>query len=240
METSGGYSPKDLHFADSARSKLMAVKSTLGPMGNTVLIESNQHTHGITVTKDGVTVAKSIQLLDPVENLAVQMMREAASRTAANAGDGTTTAIVLTEALVEKGSELLGDADNKPEVLREMVSATNEIVSNLKKRSKAVSKKKLLDVATISANNDAVVGKVIADTYSAVGKNGIVTVEKSQGSETNFETTNGLKIDRGYSSPLFINNQKKDECILEDVYVLVSDAEINNILTIENVLKPII
>ena len=121
-----------------------------------------------------------------------------------------------------------------------MVSATNEIVSNLKKRSKAVSKKKLLDVATISANNDAVVGKVIADTYNAVGKNGIVTVEKSQGSETNFETTNGLKIDRGYSSPLFINNQKKDECILEDVYVLVSDAEINNILTIENVLKPII
>jgi len=248
METSGGYSPKDLHFADEARSKLIsgiskmakAVKSTLGPMGNTVLIESNQHTHGITVTKDGVTVAKSIQLLDPVENLAVQMMREAASRTAANAGDGTTTAIVLTEALVEKGSELLQSADNKPQVLRDMVSVTNEIVANLKKRSKAVSKNKLLDVATISANNDAEVGKVIADTYNAVGKNGIVTVEKSQGSETNFETTNGLKIDRGYSSPLFINNQKKDECILEDVYVLVSDAEINNILTIENVLKPII
>jgi len=248
METSGGYSPKDLHFAEDARSKLIsgiskmakAVKSTLGPMGNTVLIESNQHTHGITVTKDGVTVAKSIQLLDPVENLAVQMMREAASRTAANAGDGTTTAIVLTEALVEKGSELLQSVDNKPQVLRDMVSVTNEIVDNLKKRSKAVSKNKLLDVATISANNDAVVGKVIADTYNAVGKNGIVTVEKSQGSETNFETTNGLKIDRGYSSPLFINNQKKDECILEDVYVLVSDAEINNILTIENVLKPII
>ena len=248
METSGGYSPKDLHFAEDARSKLIsgiskmakAVKSTLGPMGNTVLIESNQHTHGITVTKDGVTVAKSIQLLDPVENLAVQMMREAASRTAANAGDGTTTAIVLTEALVEKGSELLQSVDNKPQVLRDMVSMTNEIVDNLKKRSKAVSKNKLLDVATISANNDAVVGKVIADTYNAVGKNGIVTVEKSQGSETNFETTNGLKIDRGYSSPLFINNQKKDECILEDVYVLVSDAEINNILTIENVLKPII
>ena len=113
METTGGYSPKDLHFDKQARSKLIkgiskmssAVKSTLGPMGNTVLIESASHTHGITVTKDGVTVAKSIQLLDPVENLAVQMMREAASRTAANAGDGTTTAIVLTEAIVKNGIE---------------------------------------------------------------------------------------------------------------------------------------
>ena len=247
MET-GGYSPKDLHFADEGRSKLIngitkmskAVKSTLGPMGNTVLIESAAHTHGITVTKDGVTVAKSIQLLDPVENLAVQMMREAASRTAANAGDGTTTAIVLTEAIVRSGLKELKEADNKTQVLRDMVTETEQIVKNLQKRSRAVSKKKLLDVATISANNDREVGEVIASTYNSVGKNGIVTVEKSQGSETSFETTNGLKIDRGCSSPLFVNNQKKDECIMEDVYILVSDAEINNILTIENILKPII
>ena len=247
MET-GGYSPKDLHFAEEARSKLIngiskmskAVKSTLGPMGNTVLIESASHTHGITVTKDGVTVAKSIQLLDPVENLAVQMMREAASRTAANAGDGTTTAIVLTEALVRLGIEELDYADNKTQVLRDMVSLTEGVVKNLKKRSSKVSDKKLHDVATISANNDKDVGKIIADTYTSVGKNGIVTVEKSQGSETGFETTNGLKVDRGYSSPLFINDQKKDECIMEDVYILVSDAEINNILVIENILKPII
>ena len=247
MET-GGYSPKDLHFEEQAREKLIsgiskmarAVKSTLGPMGNTVLIESAAHTHGITVTKDGVTVAKSIQLLDPVENLAVQMMREAASRTAANAGDGTTTAIVLTEALVNKGIEELDYAENKPQVLRDMVDLTNDVVKSLKKRSKAVSKQKLLDVATISANNDEDVGKIIADTYNSVGKNGIVTVEKSQGSETGFETTNGLKIDRGYSSPLFINNHKKDECVMEDVHILVSDAEINNILVIENILKPII
>ena len=247
MET-GGYSPKDLHFQEEAREKLIngiskmarAVKSTLGPMGNTVLIESAAHTHGITVTKDGVTVAKSIQLLDPVENLAVQMMREAASRTAANAGDGTTTAIVLTEALVNKGIEELDYAENKPQVLRDMVDLTNDVVKSLKKRSKSVSKQKLLDVATISANNDEDVGKIIADTYNSVGKNGIVTVEKSQGSETGFETTNGLKIDRGYSSPLFINNHKKDECVMEDVHILVSDAEINNILTIENILKPII
>ena len=248
METSGGYSPKDLHFSEEARSKLIsgiskmakAVKSTLGPMGNTVLIESPQHTHGITVTKDGVTVAKSIQLFDPVENLAVQMMREAASRTAANAGDGTTTAIVLTEAIVKTAIKKLDQAKNKPQVLRDMVSVTTDVVKSLKNRSSNVSDKKLLDVATISANNDGVVGKIIADTYSQVGDNGIVTVEKSQGSETSFETTNGLKIDRGYSSPLFVNNQKKDECIMEDVHILVSDAEINNILVIENILKPII
>jgi chaperonin GroEL len=248
MDTTGGYSPKDLHFAEEARSKLIngiskmskAVKSTLGPMGNTVLIESSSHTHGITVTKDGVTVAKSIQLLDPVENLAVQMMREAASRTAANAGDGTTTAIVLTEALVRLGIEELDYADNKTQVLRDMVSLTEVVVKNLKKRSSKVSDKKLHDVATISANNDKDVGKIIADTYTSVGKNGIVTVEKSQGSETGFETTNGLKVDRGYSSPLFINDQKKDECIMEDVHILVSDAEINNILVIESILKPII
>ena len=248
METTGGYSPKDLHFDKQARSKLIkgiskmssAVKSTLGPMGNTVLIESASHTHGITVTKDGVTVAKSIQLLDPVENLAVQMMREAASRTAANAGDGTTTAIVLTEAIVKSAMEKLDGDNNKPQVLRDLVSIKNDVVKSLKKRSTQVSDKKLLDVATISANNDGEVGKIIADTYSSVGKNGIVTVEKSQGAETSFETTNGLKVDRGYSSPLFINNQKKDECIMEDVHILVSDAEINNILVIEGILKPII
>ena len=222
METTGGYSPKDLHFDKQARSKLIkgiskmssAVKSTLGPMGNTVLIESASHTHGITVTKDGVT--------------------------AANAGDGTTTAIVLTEALVRKGIEELEEADNKTQVLRDMVSLTEGVVDNLKKRSRKVSNKKLLDVATISANNDTNVGKIIADTYTSIGKNGIVTVEKAQGSETGFETTNGLKIDRGYSSPLFINDQKKDECIMEDVHILVSDAEINNILVIEGILKPII
>jgi len=248
MNESGGYSPKDLHFGADAQSKLIsgitkmsnAVKSTLGPMGNTVLIESPQHTHGITVTKDGVTVAKSINLLDPVENLAVQMMREAASRTAANAGDGTTTAIVLTEAIVKAGLEMIKPEDNKTEILREIISVTEAIVKKLKKNSKSVTSARLRDVATISCNNDKHIGGIIADTYKSVGKNGIVTVEKSQGSETTFETTTGLKIDRGFSSPLFINNQKKDECIMEDVYVLVADAEINNILSIEQILKPII
>ena len=120
--------------------------------------------------------------------------------------------------------------DNKTQVLRDMVSLTEGVVANLKKRARKVSDKKLLDVATISSNNDTTTGEIIAKTYLSVGKNGIVTVEKAQGAETSFETTNGLKIDRGYSSPLFINNHKKDECVMEDVHILVSDAEINNIL----------
>ena len=244
----GGYTPKQLHFNKEGRQKLIsginkmasAVKSTLGPMGNTVLIESPEHTHGITVTKDRVTVAKSISLVDPVENLAVRMMKEAAEGTATIAGDGTTTAIVITEALVDAGITMIGKDYNKTEILRELTEYTQEIIQELGKISKPVTKKMLSDVASISANNDKKIGKIIADTYGKVGKNGIVTVEKSQTSETYNEVTDGLKIDRGYTSNLFVNNHKKDECILEDVHILVSDAEITNLLTIETVLKPII
>ena len=244
----GGYTPKQLHFNKEGRQKLIsginkmasAVKSTLGPMGNTVLIESPEHTHGITVTKDGVTVAKSISLVDPVENLAVRMMKEAAEGTATIAGDGTTTAIVITEALVDAGITMIGKDYNKTEILRELTEYTQEIIQELGKISKPVTKKMLSDVASISANNDKKIGKIIADTYGKVGKNGIVTVEKSQTSETYNEVTDGLKIDRGYTSNLFVNNHRKDECILEDVHILVSDAEITNLLTIETVLKPII
>jgi len=243
-----GYTPKELHFSQQGRNHLIdgiskianAVKSTLGPRGNTVLIESPEHTHGITVTKDGVTVAKAVSLMDPVENLAVRMMKEAADKTATLAGDGTTTAIVLTEALVKNGTCSLGEDTNRTEVLRALADETKWVVNELKKKSHEVDKDKLRDVAIISANNDNKIGKIIADVYESVGEEGIVTVEKSQTSETYFETTNGIKVDRGYLSPLFINDQKKDECILEDVHILVSDAEINNILQIENILKPII
>lgn len=243
-----GYTPKELHFSQQGRNHLIdgiskianAVKSTLGPRGNTVLIESPEHTHGITVTKDGVTVAKAVSLMDPVENLAVRMMKEAADKTATLAGDGTTTAIVLTEALVKNGTCSLGEDTNRTEVLRALVDETKWVVNELRKKSHEVDEDKLRDVAIISANNDNKIGKIIADVYESVGEDGIVTVEKSQTSETYFETTNGIKVDRGYLSPLFINDQRKDECILEDVHILVSDAEINNILQIENILKPII
>jgi chaperonin GroEL len=243
-----GFTPKDLHFSDNGRSKLIsgikkisdAVNSTLGPKGNTVLIESPEHLHGITVTKDGVTVAKSISLLDPVENLAVRMMKEAADKTASSAGDGTTTAIVLTEALVNTGTEYIGHESNRTEILRHLVEETTKISSLLKKRGKKVDGKTLRDVAIISANNDKKVGDIIADVYEGVGTDGVVTVEKSQTTSTYYEITKGIKVSRGYSSPMFINNQKRDECILDDTYVLVSDAEISNVLQVESILKPII
>jgi chaperonin GroEL len=207
-----------------------AVKSTLGPLGKTVIIESQDHTRGLTITKDGVTVAKSIDLEDPVENLAVRMVKEAAERTANSAGDGTTTAIVLTEAMVSKGMELLEQNRdiNVTEFIRDIQSMSDLVCKNLSKRSKKVSGRTLRDVATISANNDKELGQLISDVYSMVGKDGIVTVEKSDGAETFYEVTNGIKIDRGYTSRLFINNQKNDECILEDVYVLCSDVEITS------------
>lgn len=242
------YSPKDLVFAEIGRQSLVmgiekmarAVKSTLGPSGNTVLIESPHHTHGITVTKDGVTVAKAVDLMDPVENLAVKMMKEAADRTATLAGDGTTTAIVLTEALVLGGLNIIKPQHNRTEVLRNMVEISTKVVDKLRRRSKKVSASMLADIAAISANNDKEIGRIISEVYKDVGRSGIVTVERSQTADTYAETTKGLKFDRGYLSPLFINDQSRDECVLEDVYVLVADIEIGNILQIENVLKPII
>ena len=242
------YSPKELFFSHEGQAKLVsgikkisgAVKSTLGPSGNTVLIESPQHTHGITVTKDGVTVAKAVDLIDPVENLAVKMMKEAADRTATLAGDGTTTAIVLTEALVDGGVALIKPQHNRTEVLRNMVDISTKVVDKLRRRSKKVSSSMLVDIASISANNDREIGRIIAEVYKDVGRSGIVTVERSQTTETYAETTLGLKIDRGYLSPLFINDQSRDECVFEDVHILVADIEIGNILQIESVLKPII
>tara|TARA_R100000544_G_scaffold20034_1_gene9718 strand:- start:3395 stop:5044 length:1650 start_codon:yes stop_codon:yes gene_type:complete len=244
----GGYSPKDLKFGTEGRNSLIngiskianAVKSTLGPRGHTVLIESPNHTQGITITKDGVTVAKAVDLMHPVENLAVRMMKEAADKTATSAGDGTTTAIVLTEALVKSGNYLIKDTDNRTEILKIINNEVNPIISQLKNMSKPISKRRLKDVAIISANGDKDIGSIIAKTYDTVGKTGIVTVERSQTSETYSDITNGIKVERGYNSPLFINDQKKDECVLEDTYILVSDASVDNILNIENILKPII
>ena len=247
MNTSG-YIPKDLTFDNEGRQKLVsgitkiskAVKSTLGPRGRTVLIESAEHLSGITITKDGVTVANSISLNDPIENLAIQMMKDAARRTAQSAGDGTTTAIVLTEAIVNAGNEKLKKEHNITEVIKYINKHKDDLILQLEKNSKKINKSRLLDIATISANNDKEIGSIIAEAYKKVGTDGIVTVEKSMNHETYAEVTNGIKVDKGYTSNLFLNNQRKDECVMEDVMVLVCDQEINNILQIENVLKPII
>tara|TARA_R110002020_G_scaffold54419_1_gene151733 strand:- start:2780 stop:4408 length:1629 start_codon:yes stop_codon:yes gene_type:complete len=243
-----GYIPKDLHFDKKGRRKLMqgissiakAVKSTLGPRGKTVIIESTDHLAGITVTKDGVTVARSVYLDDPVENLAINMMKDAANRTSNEAGDGTTTAIVLAEAFVDAGETHIIPSNNTTQVVRYVNQIIKKVVKELNKSSKKITQNSLLDVAKISANNDPEIGQLIYDAYKKVGRDGIVTVERSQNHETYAEVTNGIKVDRGYSSNLFINNQKKDECILENAKVLVCDQDINNILQIETILKPII
>ena len=243
-----GYIPKDLSFDENAREKLIsgitkiskAVKSTLGPMGQTVIIESPEHTQGLTVTKDGVTVAKSIFLDDPIENLAVRMLKQASEKTANTAGDGTTTAIVLTEAIVKAGLKWIKPYHNVFDIINGIRYDSEIILKNIKERSIQVTDDMLKDIASISANNDFDLGEIIAEAYQKVGKDGIVTVERSQKDKTYSEVTNGIKIDRGWTSPLFINDQRKDECIMENVKILICDTEINNILQIENVLKPII
>jgi chaperonin GroEL len=236
---------KHVHLGDEGRKKLIkgiktiagAVKSTLGARGRTVLIESENHVGGITVTKDGVTVAKSINLYDPVENLAVIMVRQAAEKTATVAGDGTTTSVVLAEAIVDAAEEILSPEDNVTEVIREINSITTDVVTHLTKRSKKLSGKKLRDVASVSANNDTVIGGMIADAFSEVKK---VSVETSKDHNTYVEVIKGLKADRGWTSTIFVNDYKRQECVLENPYVLITDQEINSLAYIENVLRFVI
>ena len=236
---------KQVYFGDEGQKKLKngikiiagAVKSTLGARGRTVLIESENHVGGITVTKDGVTVAKSINLYDPTENLAVMMMRQAADKTSTVAGDGTTTSIVLAEAIINAADNHVDSNTNVIEVIREINDITASVVARLSKISKKVSGKKLCDVASISSNNDKQIGKMISDAFSEVG---MVTVENSMNSETHVEIISGMKIDRGYTSKYFINDHKKQECVLDNPYVLITDHEINNLSNLESILAPIV
>jgi chaperonin GroEL len=236
---------KEIHFGDDGQKKLRsgikkiagAVKSTLGARGRTVLIESENHVGGITVTKDGVTVAKAINLYDPTENLAVMMMRQAADKTATVAGDGTTTSIVLAEAIIDASEKYLRPEDNVTEVIRRMNDITKKVIVMLDKMSKKVNGRKLYDVASISANNDREIGRMIGDAFSEVS---LVTVENSMNSETRVEIINGMRIERGYTSSYFINDVKKQECVLENPYVLICDHEINNISNLEKILAPIV
>ena len=241
---------KDLHFDSEGREKLLegirllskAVKSTLGPSGHTAMLESSNHTKGLTITKDGVTVAKNFNIEDPVANLAVNLMKEAAENTAITAGDGTTTAIVLTEAIIENGMRYMleNPKTNVHDLISHIKSDSDAAIKHLDKISKKVSGKTLESVATISTNNNKELGKIISNAYKELGKDGKLTVENSKNENTYCEITDGIKIDRGYSSKLFVNNHRNDECIMDDVYVLMTDMEISNILEIESVLKPII
>lgn len=214
-----------------------AVCSTLGPLGNTVLIESENHVGGVTITKDGITVLRSINLLDPVENLAVNIIRQASERTATAAGDGTSTTICLAKGIIDAADTFISESDNVSDVIRDINKLADKIDKNLTKKSRKVTGKTLLDVATISANNDKEVGKVISEVYNKVD---YVTVEKSSTTKTYTEVINGIRIPRGFTSKFFVNDFKKNECILEDAYVFITDHEINNLQVLENILKPII
>jgi chaperonin GroEL len=217
-----------------------AVKSTLGARGRTVLIESEQHIGGLTVTKDGVTVARALTLMDPTENLAVQMMRQAASNTATTAGDGTTTAIVLAQALIHAAEEHLTEGDNVTEVLRRIRYWADLVHQRLVRRARKVTDKNLLNVATISANNDKEIGRIIYDAYKSVGDGGIVTVENSRGGDTYCEVTKGMKFTRGFTSHYFVTDERNQSAVLDKPYIFLTDQEITSLSSYENMLAPIV
>ena len=239
---------KEVHFEETGREKLKtgikkmtdAVGSTMGPMGRTVLIESEHHVGGITSTKDGVTVAKSINLYDPVENLAVMLLREAAAKTATSAGDGTTTAIVLAEAMITEAENQMTDLNNRVEVTRHMTRIAEEIASNLEESSLKVSGHRLFQVATISANNDPELGQLIGKAYSDVGASGIVTVGESKTTKTYSTITNGMHFERGIMSRYHLTNEQKHIAELEDVLILVTDLEIPSFKHIISIMEHVV
>jgi len=239
---------KQVDFGIEAREKLVsgidiianAVKSTLGARGQTVLIESDQHTHGLAITKDGVTVARSIYLEDATQNLAVMMVKEASEKTATAAGDGTTTSIVLTQGLIHGSQQFMKAEDNPTKVLREVKELALSVAQALDSMAIPVTDDSMASVATISANNDPELGQIISDAYSMVGKDGVVTVETSQSSKTYSEVVSGMKLGRGWMSKYFVTDQKKGEAILEDCYILISDQEITSLNNIEHLLAPVV
>lgn len=240
---------KKVLFGDDAKSKLesgiqivsRAVKSTLGPRGNTVIIESQNHTAGLTITKDGATVAKSINLEDPTEDLAVRLIKEAATRTERQAGDGTTTSIVLAEAILNKAKPYISEPHaNIAEISREIVRAGDEVIENLSKRSTTVNDADLMRVATIASNNDTDLGKVISDAYLSAGKDGVVLIGRSPNHKTYYETSEGIQFKRGLLSPHQVNNSKKQSCELDNPLILITSVELPSLNSIENLLQQVV
>src|SRR6058998_496764 len=212
--------PKQLKFNEEARAALLkgmnvmsaAVKATMGPKGRNVVIDKKFGSP--TITKDGVTVAKEIELKDNFEDMGAQMLKEVASKTSDIAGDGTTTATVLAQAIVREG--LKNDA------------AVDAVVEELKKMSKSTKdKKEIAQVATIASNNDKTIGNLIAEAMEKVGKDGVITVEESKSAETQLDVVEGMQFDRGYLSPYFVTDAERMECVVEDAYVLIHEKKIS-------------
>lgn len=227
---------KNIDFNTTAREKIKtgvnkladAVKSTLGPCGQNVILEKEYGSP--VITKDGVSVAKEIQLKDPVENLGAQVIKEVAVKAAKNAGDGTTTATVLAASMFNEGLKYMAAGHNAIEIKRGMDKASAKIIQNLKKLSKDVSNHdEIRQVATISANGDQSIGNIIAEAMDEVGKKGVITVEESKTAETTLEIVEGMQIDRGYLSPYFVTDNNKMTVTLDNPYILLYDKKISSI-----------
>lgn len=214
-----------------------AVKVTLGPKGRNVVIDKKFGSPN--VTKDGVTVAKEIELKDPIENMGAQMVKEVASKTADIAGDGTTTATVLAQSIVSGGLKNVAAGANPMDLKRGIDKAVSAVKDNLNKQSEVVGDDfdKISQVASISANNDEVIGNLIADAMKKVGKNGVITVEEAKGTETEVKTVEGMQFDRGYLSPYFVTNTEKMEADLDAPYILICDKKISSMKELLPVLE---
>ncbi len=227
---------KNIKFREEARQKILkgvrtlasAVKVTLGPKGRNVVIDKSYGTPQI--TKDGVTVAKEIELEDKHENMGAQMVKEVANKTADKAGDGTTTATVLAEAIYSEGLRNVTAGANPMEIKRGIEKAVKEITSELKKLSKPIQdRKEIAQVATISANGDTEIGEIIAKAMEKVGKDGTITVEEAKGFETTLDVVEGMNFDRGYVSAYFMTNTESQECVFEDAFILIYEKKISSV-----------
>jgi chaperonin GroEL len=237
---------KDVRFHEPARHKLLAgvniladaVKVTLGPKGRNVVLERSFGAP--TVTKDGVSVAKEIELKDKFENMGAQMVKEVASKTSDVAGDGTTTATVLAQSIVREGMKFVASGMNPMDLKRGIDKAVVAVVEELKKLSKpCTTSKEIAQVGAISANADEAIGKIISDAMDKVGKEGVITVEDGKGLENELEVVEGMQFDRGYLSPYFINNAEKQISVLEDPYILLHDKKVSSIRDLLPILEQV-
>ncbi|MBI4508792.1 MAG: chaperonin GroEL [Deltaproteobacteria bacterium] len=226
---------KEILFEENARARILfgvntladAVKVTLGPRGRNVVIEKSWGAP--TVTKDGVTVAKEIELENRFENMGAQMVKEVASKTSDVAGDGTTTATVLAQAIFREGCKMVAAGHNPMEIKRGIDNAVEKVVDALKKMSKATKgQKEIAQVGTISANGDTTIGNMIAQAMEKVGKEGVITVEEAKSMESTLEVVEGMQFDRGYLSPYFVTDSERMECVLEDCFILIHEKKISN------------
>jgi len=237
-------SAKEIRFGEDARSRMVrgvnilanAVKATLGPKGRNVVLEKSYGAP--TITKDGVSVAKEIELADKFENMGAQMVKEVASKTSDNAGDGTTTATVLAQALIREGSKAVAAGMNPMDLKRGIDKAVVAAVAELKKISKPTADDKAIaQVGTISANSDESIGNIIADAMKKVGKEGVITVEEGSGLDNELDVVEGMQFDRGYLSPYFVNNQQSMSVDLDDPFILLYDKKISNVRDLLPVLE---